>query len=96
MAGKYMLADKGDSRPMKDMVKTMSFFCVCVKVEKGASVSRPVNVLPAVLSASSATESLVAFSLLGCVLMVVEAGVALVCCMIDLVPAPSFCNNFCQ
>jgi hypothetical protein len=80
---------------MKDMVKTMSFFCVCVNVEKGGSVSRPVSVVPAAPSTST-LDSLVVHSLLGCVPVVVEAGVALFCCMIDLVPAPFSCNIFCQ
>jgi putative Mn2+ efflux pump MntP len=78
-----MLADKGDSKPMKDIVKTMSFFCVCVYVEKGGSESRSVSTALVALS-TSILELLVVFSLPGCVSIMVEARVAFGCCMIVL------------
>jgi hypothetical protein len=78
-----MLADNGDSKPMKDMVKTMSFFCVCVNVEKGGSRSRLVIAVP-VASSISISELLVVFSFFGCDSVMVEDRVALGCCMIVL------------
>lgn len=80
MAGKYMLADNGDSRPMKDMVKTMSFFCVCVKVENGGPEFGSVRSVLAAFSTST-LGLLVAFSLPVCVSVMVEARVALGCCI---------------
>lgn len=77
MAGKYMLADNGDSRPIKDMVKT---FCVCVKVENGGSEFGSVRSVLAAFSTST-SGLLVAFSLPVCVSVMVEARVALGCCI---------------
>ena len=75
-----MLADNGDSRPMNDTVKTMSFFCVCVNVEKGGSGSGSVSAVPAACSTSLGLQ--VVFSLIECVsVLVVEARVALGCCI---------------
>lgn len=76
-----MLADKGDSRPMKDMVKTISFFCVCVNVEKGGSGSGLASIVPAAFSTSTLGLDVV-FSLLGSVSVAVEARVALGCCIV--------------
>jgi hypothetical protein len=78
-----MLADKGDSRPMKDTVKTMSFFCVCVYVEKGGSGSISATAVSVALSIST-SELLVVFPLFGCDLEMVEDRVALDCSMIAL------------
>lgn len=80
IAGKYMLADNGDSRPIKDMVNTMSFFCVFVSVENGGW---RVGLVRSVLAAFSTSISglLVVVLLLGCVSVVVEARVALACCI---------------
>jgi hypothetical protein len=76
-----MLADRGDNRPMKDMVKTMSFFCVCVYAEKGGSRSISAIAVP-VASSFTTSGLLVVFSLLGCDSVMVEDRVALGCCMI--------------
>jgi hypothetical protein len=88
-----MLADRGDNRPMKDMVKTMSFFCVCVYVEKGG----PGSILASAVSIAfsiSTFEVLVVVSLLGCVSIMVEDRVVLGCWMIVFdcyVDTPFFC-----
>lgn len=39
MAGKYTLADKGDNRPMNEIVETMSFRCKTVNMVNGGSSS---------------------------------------------------------
>lgn len=52
MAGKYMLADRGESRPMKDIVKTMSFFFVSLNIENGGSVSGSNDTAPNCFSTS--------------------------------------------
>ena len=80
IAGKYMLADNGDSKPIKDMVNT-SFFCVCVNVENGGSRVGFVRSVVAVFS-TSISELLVVVLPLGCVSVVVEARVALACCIV--------------